>query len=218
MLSALTASGAGRLSGSKIYLLRHGAIQQPKEGKRYIGWLDPPLNRTGFAQAVAWSNYFSKMELDAICCSDLVRCRATAGIIGARLSIESQVFPELREICLGTWEGKSLERVKQLYPRQFQKRGEDLADYRPPGGESFRDLQNRVWPPFEAVIRRLQKRSLIVTHAGVIRVLLCRLLEMPLENLFLFGLSFGALTIIDVRPEGCRLQGVNLQPTLGKEN
>ena len=64
---------------------------------------------------------------------------------------------------------------------------------------------------FETVVRRLRKRTLIVTHAGVIRVLLCRLLGLPLESLFSFGQSYGALTIIDVHPEGFRLQGLNLQ-------
>jgi probable phosphoglycerate mutase len=152
--------------------------------------------------------------LEEICCSDLIRCRVTAGIISARFSIEPRAYPELREVSLGAWEGKSFEYIQTLQPKEFQKRGEHLADHRPPGGESFRDLDNRTRPLFEAVVRRLQKRTLIVTHAGVIRVLLCRLLDMPLERLFSIGQSYGALTIIDVRPKGCRLQGVNLQPQL----
>jgi broad specificity phosphatase PhoE len=50
----------------------------------------------------------------------------------------------------------------------------------------------------------------VVTHAGVIRVLLCRLLGMPLENLFAFGVAHGALAIVDIRPTGNRLQALNL--------
>ncbi|MGD9186610.1 MAG: histidine phosphatase family protein [Desulfobacteraceae bacterium] len=211
MFSALTARGSGTSSGGTIYLLRHGAIQFPKDCKRYIGWHNPPLNSIGFRQAVAWADYFSGLGLEEICCSDLIRCRVTAGIISARFSIESRAYPELREVSLGAWEGKSFEYVQTLQPQEFQMRGENLADHRPPGGESFRDLQNRAWPLFETVVRRLRKRTLIVTHAGVIRVLLCRLLGMPLERLFSIGQSYGALTIIDVHPKGCRIQGVNLQ-------
>jgi probable phosphoglycerate mutase len=211
MLSALTTNGSGASSGGTIYLLRHGAIQLPKDCKRYIGWHDPPLNSIGFRQAVAWSGYFRSLGLEEICCSDLIRCRVTAGIISARFSLEPRVYPELREVSLGAWEGKSFQYVQTFQPQEFQKRGEHLADHRPPGGESFRDLQNRAWPLFETVARRLRKRTLIVTHAGVIRVLLCRLLDMPLESMFSIGQSYGALTIIGVRPQGCRLLGLNLQ-------
>jgi probable phosphoglycerate mutase len=211
MLSALTTKGSGASSGGTIYLLRHGAIQFPKDCKRYIGWHDPPLNSIGFRQAVAWAGYFSGLGLEEIYCSDLIRCRVTAGIISTRFSLEPRVYPELREVSLGAWEGKSFQYVQTLQPQEFQKRGAHLADHRPPGGESFRDLQNRAWPLFEAVVRRLRRRALIVTHAGVIRVLLCRLLDMPLESLFSIGQSYGALTIIGVRPQGCRLQGLNLQ-------
>lgn len=211
MHSALTACGSGTSSGGTIYLLRHGAVQFPKDCKRYIGWHDPPLNSIGFRQAVAWADYFSRLGLEEICCSDLIRCRVTAGIISARFSIEPRAYPEFREVSLGAWEGKSFENIQTLQPQEFKRRGEYLADHRPPGGESFRDLQNRTWPLFEAVVHRLKKRTLIVTHAGVIRVLLCRLLGMPLESLFSIGQSYGALTIIDMRPKGCCIQGLNLQ-------
>jgi len=195
-----SSTGAGPSHGGTIFLLRHGAIQSAKEPKRYIGWDDMPLNRTGSQQAVAWAEYFGDLGLDEICCSDLSRCRDTAGIISARCCIAPRIFPELREVCLGAWEGESFDDVKRTQPKAFQERGEHIADHRPPGGESFRDLQNRAWPVFEATVRRLRRHSLLITHAGVIRVLLCRLLGMPLENLFSIGQSHGALTIIAVRP------------------
>jgi alpha-ribazole phosphatase len=196
--------------GGTIYLLRHGEIQSPPGGKRYIGWQDPPLNRIGLGQAAAWAEYFSGLGLNEICCSDLARCRETAGIISKRCSLAPRAIAELREVSLGAWEGKSFEHIKTRYPVAFQERGEQIADHRPPGGESFRDLQNRAWPVFEAAVSRPGKRTLMVTHAGVIRVLLCRLLGMPLEQLFSIGQSYGALNIVDVRREGCRVRGVNL--------
>lgn len=197
-------------SGGTIYLLRHGAVQSPSGGKRYIGWQNLALNRIGLEQAAAWAAYFEALGLDAIWCSDLIRCRETAGIIGRRCSLQPRALPELREVCLGEWEGKFFEEMKNRHPQAFQARGEQVADHRPPGGESFRDLQNRTWPVFEALVRRPGNRTLMVTHAGVIRVLLCRILGMPIENLFSIGQSHGALSTIDVRPEGYRIQGVNL--------
>ena len=198
-------------SRGTIYLLRHGAVRSYGNGKRYIGWQDLPLSDAGLEQAGIWAAYFTGLALEEICCSDLVRCRETARIIADRCSLEPQVFPELREVYLGAWEGRRFDEIKTHYPQAFQERGDHIAEHRPPGGESFRDLHDRVWPVFESVVGRLSGRALMVTHAGVIRVLVCRLLGIPLENLFGIGQAHGALNIVEVRPEGYRIQVLNLQ-------
>ena len=211
---AQKASGTGSWPQGTLYLLRHGAIETQPGGKRYIGWQDPALNANGLQQAGAWAEYFASSALEEILCSDLIRCKETARIIGARCSLTPRSLPELREICLGSWEGQTFDTIKTRFPRDFKQRGRQIADYRPPQGESFRDLQARVWPIFEAAARAAQGKTLIVTHAGVIRVLLCRLLGMPLENLFRLGQTYGALNIIDKGPQGYRLQAFNLQPAI----
>ncbi len=207
----LSANGSGTAPAPRIYLLRHGEVQTQKDGRRYIGWQDIPLNSKGVEQAEGWAKYFGSLGLDEICCSDLARCRKTAELIADSCRLAPRALPELREVSLGTWEGKSFEEVKRLHPVAFQERGERIADHRPPGGESFRDLLDRTWPLLEAAARHPGIRTLMVTHAGVIRVLLCRLLGMPLENLFSIGQSYGALNIIDLRPQQSRLQGLNLR-------
>ena len=199
-------------SDCTLYLLRHGAVETKPGGKRYIGWQNPALDDLGLRQARSWADYFASSALGEILCSDLVRCRQTARIIGDRCSLTPRVLPELREICLGDWDGESFDTIRRLYPRDFQQRGDQIADHRPPKGESFRDLQARVWPVFEAAALGAGSNTLIVTHAGVIRVILCRLLNMPLENLFRLGQTYGALNIIDKRPQGYRVQALNLQP------
>lgn len=193
-----------------IHLLRHGAIQNPGEGRRYIGWQDLPLNDLGRRQARGWADYFSRTALDGIFCSDLVRCLETARIIGARCSMDPIALPELREVSLGAWEGKRFDAVRAADPHEFQRRGENIDDHRPPGGESFDDLQRRVWPVFTNLGSGLHRSILMVTHAGVIRVLLCRLLGMPLKNLFRIGSTYGALSTIDFGPKGYWVRAVNL--------
>ena len=194
----------------KLFLLRHGTVQQPGEGRHYIGQLDLPLNDRGRAQAEAWAVYFATVKLDTIVCSDLARCRETARIIGTARQQTPQARPELREIALGAWEGQSFAALQRRDPQAFEQRGRRIADHCPPGGESFRDLDRRIWPFFEDLLRHPPSRTLVVTHAGVIRVLLCRLLGMPLENLFSLGVAYGALSIIAIRPAGARLQALNL--------
>jgi broad specificity phosphatase PhoE len=206
-LSAEPASSHGT-----VYLLRHGAIQSPGKGKRYIGWQDQALNDAGRRQARFWADYFSSLSLDGICCSDLVRCLETARVIAARFGLAPQALPDLREICLGEWEGRRFDAVRRGDPLEFQRRGEQIADHRPPGGESFFDLQRRVWPVFTKLTSGAQQTILMVTHAGVIRVILCRLLGMPLENLFRIGLTYGALSIVEFGSKGFRVRAINLPP------
>jgi alpha-ribazole phosphatase len=200
----------GTQADGRLFLLRHGAVQLPGAGRHYIGQQDLPLSDRGRAQADAWAAYFATLELDAIVCSDLARCLESARIIAAASHLTPQARPELREIALGEWEGQSFTAIQRRDPKAFQQRGGRIADHRPPGGESFRDLDERIWLFFEPLLRPSPAQTLVVTHAGVIRVLLCRLLGMPLENLFAIGVAYGGLGIVAIRPGGARLQALNL--------
>jgi broad specificity phosphatase PhoE len=204
-------------AGGKVYLLRHGAIQNPEGGKRYIGWQDHALSDQGLRQARAWADYFSDKALGAVYCSDLIRCLETARAIVAGCSLEPRALPELREVSLGEWEGRRFDDIRTADPQGFHMRGLQIADHRPPGGESFGDLQRRVWPVFTKLAAGSSPPILVVTHAGVIRVLLCRLLGLPLDNLFRIGLTYGSLSIIDSGSHGFRVCAVNLPPP-GKES
>jgi broad specificity phosphatase PhoE len=196
--------------GGTVYLLRHGAIQTPEGGKRYIGWQDHALSDQGVRQARAWAEYFSDKALGTIYSSDLIRCLETARAIAGRCSLEPQPLPELREVSLGEWEGRRFDAVRAADPNGFHMRGRHIADHRPPGGESFADLQRRVWPVFKKLATGAHTTALFVTHAGVIRVLLCRLLGMPLKNLFRIRLAYGALSIVDFGPQGFCVRALNL--------
>ena len=212
MTAGHTLASTDTPAGGTLLLLRHGEVQMADTGRHYIGQQDLPLSPRGREQAAAWGDYFAAAGLQAIVCSDLSRCVETARIISARCRLVPQAWPELREVDLGEWDGQSFAAIQSCDPEAFRQRGAHIADHCPPEGESFRDLDGRVWPFFEVLLRRPQGRILMVTHAGVIRVLLCRLLGMPLENLFALGVAHGALTIVDIRPSGNRLQALNLTP------
>jgi len=193
-----------------IYLLRHGEIENPGGGRRYIGRQDLELNQQGREQARFWAEQFADVDLEAIYTSPLRRCLDTAGIIGRRCGQPSEPITALQEIDLGAWEGCRMETIRDRYPKDYARRGGAIADFRTPGGESFLDLQQRAWPAFEGLARRHQGSILIVTHAGVIRVLICRLLDIPLQHLFRIDQVYGGLTLVHGEPGGYRLQSLNL--------
>ena len=194
-----------------IYLLRHGTVNG-SEQRLFIGGTDTPLAEKGREQARQWRRLFHKIEFVTIYCSDLKRSEETARIIAGDNQVPIRVIPEFREICLGQWEGLSMEFVRRRFPEQWRRRGEKLADYPPPGGESFREFRNRVVPAFEAVAGKLQGHGVIIAHAGVNRVILSHLLGMPLPNIFRLSQDYGALNIIEYGTKSPRVLALNIQP------
>ena len=200
----------------KLYLMRHGDSRQD-DIKRYIGQTDLPLNEKGIEQAKYWQQKLSSVCLCRIYCSDLIRSLETARIIVQNRGISLSVLPELREIHLGTWDGLSVMEVRQCFPGEYERRGENLPDYRPPIGESFSDLRRRIVPVFERIVGEMEGNVLIVGHAGVNRTILCHVLGMPLANLFRLEQPYGSLSIIACKGNSFRLRAINILPAIQEE-
>ncbi|MDR3605498.1 MAG: alpha-ribazole phosphatase [Syntrophaceae bacterium] len=197
----------------KIYLLRHGEIDQSYRG-RFVGQTDLPLTDTGEFQARFWEHELCGEQFGAIYCSDLVRSQNTAKIIAALRGISIEVTPELREINLGEWDGLPVSDIKSHFPDEWRMRGENLASYRPPGGESFSDLASRVVPVFGSIVKNAEGNLLIVAHAGVNRVILCHALGMPLANLFNICQDYGCMNILELSGDSFRLKTMNILPSV----
>jgi alpha-ribazole phosphatase len=178
------------------YLARHGRIEPPGAPKRFIGQVDPPLSAQGIEQARRLGRILGGVALTAIFCSDLQRSLKTAEIVAAGQAIRPQARRDLREIGLGEWEGLTFDEVRRRYPREFQERGQNIAEYRPPGGESFADCSRRAVSAFEEILASTRGNVLIVGHAGVNRAILCHALGMPLQHLFRIGQDHGCLNLI----------------------
>ena len=180
-----------------IYLLRHGDSRQDTI-RRLIGRTDESLNEMGRTQAEWWFRKFARISFNHCYCSNLMRSVETAQIIvGHRPEIPFTILPQLGEIDLGHWDGMPVSDVRRLFSQEYELRGADLEHYRPPEAESFADLAVRVLPAFEEVVQQSAKNVLIVGHAGVNRTILCRLLGIPLANLFRLGQDYGCLNILE---------------------
>ncbi|MCF8068485.1 MAG: alpha-ribazole phosphatase [Desulfobacterales bacterium] len=194
-----------------IFLVRHGRIIKQTK-KQYIGQIDYPLNETGYQQALLLQQIFAFVHIDQIVSSDLSRSRETADIIAAPHKMDVNLYPEFREIDLGNWDGFIFEHIKKTYPDEYEQRGSDLSGFRPPGGESFMDLRQRVMTKFNDLVHNSDGNTIIVSHAGVIRVILCDLLGVHLNSVFQIGQHYGAVNIISYDRISFRVNAVNLIP------
>lgn len=196
-----------------LYLMRHGAIEATQE-KRFVGQIDPPLSPGGRKQSERQGRQLRNILFSGVWCSDLKRAYETAAIVCRDRDLTLQPTPELREINLGQWDGMAMSQIREAFPDLWQARGEDIGHFQPPGAESFADLQQRVVPFIRRIAARSAGNMLIVTHAGVIRVLLCQVLQMPLSHLFRIHLDYGGLTLIQDINGMSRVKAVNLSPAL----
>ncbi len=195
---------------STIFLARHGQVEQVSP-RRFIGQRDVPLDKTGRSQAEALALVLADMTLDGIWSSDLSRAVDTAKPTAAGRGIKT--VPELREIRLGDWEGLTSDEVRARFPGEYEKRGADFSEFRPTGGESFRDLQERALPALERIAGS-PGRHLVVAHGGLNRALLCAILGMPLAHLMRMEQDYCHVNILLRDASGWRIQGLNLPPSV----
>ena len=194
-----------------IYLLRHGEIEAPP-GRRFIGQVDYPLSARGRSQAEYWKAVLAGKGITSIFCSDLTRSMETARIIAGEAGGGMNISGELREIALGEWDGCPMQEIRDRFPEAWEERGRAIDTFRTPGGESFRDLYDRVVPVFESISRSGKGNVLIAGHAGVNRMILCHVLEIPISKLFSIGQDYGALNIIENKEDGLHVISMNDNP------
>jgi probable phosphoglycerate mutase len=180
-----------------VLLIRHGEIAGDA-ADRFIGQTDLPMSEDGEGEIRLLAGRLEHIAFDAIYCSDMVRSRRTAALLaeGREIAIHSE--PALREIDLGAWEGRSRSDVAKREPVEYEQRGRDIENFRPPGGESFSDLAGRVLGFWQDLTSGDQTGTIaIAAHAGVNRVILCHVLGMPLRNLFRLAQHPACLNIVE---------------------
>lgn len=118
-------------------------------------------------------------EFQRVYCSDLRRCRETLAALVPHLEPQAVYDLRLREMDFGAWEGCTYEQLKEnpLY-RSWIDSPEAAT---PPGGEAWGDFAARVdlfWAQLQLEAEAPAVTGiLLVTHGGVIRQLLARIIE-----------------------------------------
>jgi broad specificity phosphatase PhoE len=162
-----------------LYLIRHGATEanlaRPArlQGRRH----DPPLARIGIRQAEATRDFLAIRPIDHCYCSPMLRAVQTAAIVAAPHGLSPTPLEPLTECDVGRWEGLDWQTVRYLDAESYHKFMANPADHGYPGGESFRDVYQRVAPALEELLKVHAGESLlVVAHHVVNRTYLAGLL------------------------------------------
>jgi broad specificity phosphatase PhoE len=187
------------LPTTRLYLVRHGETLANRE-YRYIGTRDDLLSTSGQTQAIQLAEALSVLSIDAVNSSPLQRTFDTALPIAARHSLEVQREDDLRECDFGTWEGLTRTEVMERSPEDSQRlrEWEQNTSLAPPGGESFKELQQRVVAAVERLAFEHPGQAIVlVSHVGPIKVLLSAALGAPLSSAFRIFLDPATISVVD---------------------
>ncbi|MBW3549527.1 MAG: histidine phosphatase family protein [Proteobacteria bacterium] len=182
----------------KIMLARHGETPWNAEG-RYQGQEDIALSPVGEAQARGLGERLGEVAISRAVASPLSRARRTAELaLGDRAAILT-TDPGLMEIAHGTWEGLLASEIRVRDPGRLLAWRDAPDTVSMPGGESLQQVIDRAWPALARACDGLGSDDtlLLVAHDAVNRVLLCRVLGIPLSRLWSFRQAPTTLNLLE---------------------
>lgn len=165
-----------------LYLLRHGEIAT---SGILAGKTDVALSELGRKQILQAID--SLGSIDRCITSPLNRCYESASLFCQQQSLTIEVENRIQEMNFGDWDGKSYQ---TLWRMGEQPNVSSIGNFwqnpwqnQPPNGESMDRFVNRVdswWQDFCALSKL--NNTLVFTHAGVIKHLLARVLDLPIPG------------------------------------
>ena len=180
-----------------IDLIRHG---EPVGGRKYRGQIDDPLSDKGWTQMREATA--DQRPWDIIISSTLSRCIDFARELGQRIGVDVNADSRLMEIGFGEWEGRTASDLEQEEPGQVQRFLIDPLNNTPPGAETLVEFEARIIGAWNDVLQQYRgQHILLVGHAGMIRMILRHVLDMPIDRMFRIQVANAAITRIRVDGE-----------------
>lgn len=192
-----------------IYLVRHGETAHNRGGQG-LGRLDVDLTELGLAQAEAVAQRLATEPVARVLSSPLERANHVARLIAARHNLEVETLDALIELDVGDTESMEIAEVRARFP-EFMKAwaGDDNVDVRMPGGESMRDLAQRLAPLVQELRGSVDGDVVVVSHNFALRALICLLLGVDLARWRAFTLDLASVTALVARNERISVRFVN---------
>lgn len=125
-------------------------------------------------------------HIDYVISSPSIRCTLLAREIAHHFIQDDR----LMELNLGLWEGKTWDTIDRTESERWM---EDYVYHCPPEGETLNAMNDRVMSFWEELIVKPYQRTVIVTHAGVIRLILAKLNDLPLRSIFDIKVDYGEI-------------------------
>ena len=167
---------------TEIILIRHGETEWNSQ-KRMQGHSNSDLSEVGRGQIQALGELMKNVSFDHIYSSDSLRARQTAEAITQYSGHTLQFDQRIREKNLGVFEGLTSTEAKGRHPEVYRLFKTAGANYVIDEGESTQQLLERALEFIEEIrLRHPQERVVMVTHGGVVRVLMKYALGLSIDS------------------------------------
>ena len=167
---------------NRIVLVRHGETIWHAEN-RYAGCSDVPLSSRGLLQAAHLAAWARDAGLSAVWSSTLARAKCTAQPAADAASLPLRLDERLVELDFGRGEGLTEAEMEDRFPAERSAFVRDPILHHLPGGEDPKHAVERGIAALRDIISAAPgERSLVVAHNTLIRLVLCRLLNIPLSK------------------------------------
>lgn len=165
-----------------IILIRHGE-SETNIRKVFTGQLNADLTPAGREQARLMAEYLDKYRVEKLYVSSLQRAVDTAAPILLRQNCSMEKRDELMEINSGLWQGLTFVQIAEKFPNTHLAWKTDIDGATPDGGETVRQLYDRVTAFLEAILDTPEETICFVCHATPIRMLESYILGKPAQEI-----------------------------------
>lgn len=182
---------------SRIDLLRHGETER---GGGFRGSLDDALTESGWRQMHA--SVANARPWQRIVSSPLQRCADFARVLADQLNLPLTLDEDLRELHFGDWEGRSAAELMATDADALGRFWADPFGFTPPAGEPLPQFQARVLRGVRNMLELPEKHLLVITHAGVMRLLIAYA-QGRVQQLLEVEVAHAQLTSLLADADGC---------------
>ncbi|RKG29520.1 histidine phosphatase family protein [Acinetobacter tianfuensis] len=182
--------------GYKLDFMRHGETELSHTLR---GSTDDALTEKGWQQMekALLQAIQSGIQWDVIFSSPLQRCSVFALQAAQQLGLELQYLPQLQEMHFGDWEAQTTQHLYETVPEQLEKFWLQPTMFSPPNAETLVQFEQRVEQALQKINAYMQikkcSRALVISHGGVIKLLKCKAMSKPLNDLLKMSAELGQL-------------------------
>jgi len=185
-----------------FYIIRHAHKEKGDFYNPHLRHQDAPISQQGQEEARRLWSYLGDKNISAIYVSGYQRTRQTIEYVAEQLGIQPNLDKRLNEIDNGILDNMTEQEVQERYPDFWKVYHEGSADFRFPGGETGQEARRRIADFLEE--KRLAhgyENIIIVSHEGLIRQLMCHLMNLPVYKRGNFCVDFCGITEIEYQPD-----------------
>ncbi len=185
-----------------FYILRHAHKDKGDFFNPKLRHQDEPLTKDGMEAARRLADDFAGRQIAAIYISGYQRTAQTARELATRLGITPVIDERLNEIDNGRFDGMTEEQIAEAFPDEWAAFKGRERDFRFPGGETGQEAQDRIASFIEEKRKQHEGQNVVmISHEGLLRVWMCRLMGLPPYRRGDFQVDFCGLMEIEWQQE-----------------